>query len=368
MDSARYRAIQSGQERGINASLWRRLFCVVTIFYRFGAAFKNFLYDRQICRIQRLDVPVISVGNLTLGGTGKSPLIAYLVDYYLRLGAKPAILSRGYGAKKEKTPEIAEPFLNKNDEAAELAEHFPDVPHFLSPDRFRAGKALLQEFPQRNVVLLDDGFQHRRLHRDLDIVLIDATDTFGGEALFPQGTLRESPMSLRRCDAVLLTRADLVSDEERRTIRKRVESIAPGKIWGEIAYRPIHLVRQVHSALIRRPLNPDQNRSKFNGYFSFCGIGNPDGFYRTLDRVGFEQIGRRTYPDHYHYTPKDLEKLAKEARSKGAEFLVCTMKDLVKIRQGDLGGVPLVAVEIGVQFLAGEEELQALLSDQVKRP
>lgn len=340
---------------------WRGLFRLISYPYAAGAAVKNGLYDLSLCRVHRLDVPVVSVGNLTLGGTGKSPLIAYLVDYFLGLGDRPAILSRGYGASREKTPEIAEPFLRQNDEAAELAERFPDIPYYLSPDRVCAGRALRKEYPARNVLLLDDGFQYRRLHRDLDIVLLDATDPFGGGRLFPRGTLRESAASLARADVVILTRADLVAPEERAAIRDRAERAAPGKIWCEAACRPSALVRMINGAFVRRPFDAAAH-SEFGSDLSFCGIGNPDGFFRMLASSGFHQVGRRVYPDHYAYQQNDLDELVRYARERYADALVCTMKDLVKIRRGDLDGFPLFAVEIGMEFLVGEKEFKSRLA------
>src|SRR5262245_21936169 len=166
--------------------------------YGLGVRTRNALFDRGWKTVHRAAVPVVSVGNLTLGGTGKTPCVEYVARFYRELGQQVAILSRGYGAE-----------AGRNDEAMLLEENLPDVPHLQDRDRVAVAERAVEEL-ESEILVLDDGFQHRRLRRDLDIVLIDATRPPTRDHLFPRGTLRESASGLKRAGAILLTRCDQV--------------------------------------------------------------------------------------------------------------------------------------------------------------
>ena len=354
MKSTEYRSIIEGAS-GIRPTLWRGLFRLVSIPYALGVRGGDLLWRLRWKRARRLDRPTISVGNLTLGGTGKTPFVAFLTGFLLDAGFAPALLSRGYQAARPPRSNGADvPFRAQNDEALELAELFPEVPHYLSPDRFTAGKALLQDRPERNVILLDDGFQHRRLARDLDILLLDATEPFGFDRLFPSGTLREPLSALRRADIILLSRADLVTPDRRAEIRLRAERFNQNAFWGEIAHRPIGLIQFENGRFVHQPL---EKRSKTEKFAAFCGIGNPDGFFKSLERENFSLVGTKIYPDHYAFTESDAEHLSCFALSTQTDALLCSRKDLVKIRRSEIGGIPLFALDIGVEFLAGREPI-----------
>jgi tetraacyldisaccharide 4'-kinase len=289
------------------------------------------------------------VGNLTLGGTGKTPLVAWVAQELASAARGVTLISRGYGGRS------GEP----NDEARELALRLPGVPHLQNPDRIAAAQAA-QAVNPRHVFVLDDAFQHRRIARDLDLVLIDALEPFGFDHLFPRGTLREPLSGLRRADAVILTRADLVSADERAEIQRRVVQFAPSALWVETAFRPLQF---------RNPAGDIQPVSRLAGQpvIAFCGIGNPGGFAHTLANAGLNLVELKTFPDHQTYGSRELAALADFAhRHSEAKALLCTMKDLVKLRVTSIGSLPIWALEIDVAFLHGGEALRQRLQAAVK--
>jgi tetraacyldisaccharide 4'-kinase len=208
-------------------------------------------------------------------------------------------------------------------------------------------------------IVMDDGFQHRRLARDLDIVLIDATEPFGFDHVFPRGTLREPIESLRRAHVALLTRADLVSPERRAEIRGRLLNVAPNLEWIESTHRPRELVNAVGE---RRNLDWLAGRR----IAAFCGIGNPAAFEQTLRATGAALVGFRPFADHFDYTQQHegrsvTAELAQWANSVSAEPLLATCKDLAKLPYTNLDGVPLWALAIGLDITANREGLESRL-------
>jgi tetraacyldisaccharide 4'-kinase len=287
---------------------------------------------------------VISVGNLTLGGTGKTPLVKWLAKRLTECGLRPVIVSRGYRSGGNQ----------HNDEALELRQALGNVPHVQNPDRVAAAERAIAAFGCQ-VIVLDDGFQHRRLARDLDIVLMDALEPFGYEHVFPRGTLREPLAGLRRADVVCLSRADTISIAERDAIRSRVCELAPQALWCECTHTATGLVNAVGRT---EPLSALAGRR----VAAFCGIGNPAGFRHTLLRTGCQIAAWREFPDHHAFTAGDLAELSALCESCQANVLVCTQKDLVKLGRESLAGRPVRAVAIEMQFIAGQEELEQKVS------
>src|SRR5262249_6499892 len=219
---------------------------------------RNRGYDRGWLAVHRAGVPVVSVGNLTVGGTGKTPMVEWVARWFRRHEKQVVILSRGYRQVH-----------GLNDEGRVLEENLPDVPHLQDRDRVRSARIAVEEL-EAEVLVLDDGFQHRRLARDLDLVLIDALEPFGLGRLLPRGLLREPVASLRRADLVVLSRADLISPDERRSIRAEAERHGGPVRWIEARHAPMELVGAEGGAssieeLAGRPVA------------AFCGIGNPEG-------------------------------------------------------------------------------------------
>ncbi|RME73513.1 MAG: tetraacyldisaccharide 4'-kinase [Planctomycetota bacterium] len=339
----RWRAIVSGEARGVLPALARALLRFASWGYRAAVAVRNALYRTGVLPVRRAAAPVVSVGNLTAGGTGKTPLVEWICTELVRRGRRPAILSRGYGATR-----------GPNDEALLLAERLPGIVHLQHPDRVRAAQAAVAHH-DADFLVLDDGFQHRRLDRDIDLVLLDATCPFGYGYLLPRGLLREPPRALRRADMVLLTRCELVSRERIEALRARVQRLAPEAPIGEVAFVPFE-VTEVHGTG-REPVASLAGQA----VYAFCGIGNPAAFFASCERLGARLVGRRAFADHHPYTEADLAEIEAAARAAGARCLLTTHKDAVKLSALPPTALPQRVLQIRAELRDGEAALQFLL-------
>lgn len=334
-----------GSLRGLGPSAMRALLRVAAGGYAGVVALRDWYYSKVPWSVRRVDVPVISIGNITVGGTGKTPVTMMLAEMLHALGRRVAIVSRGYRSR----PGVA------NDEAQEIREQLPYITHIQQPDRVAAAEMAIRRF-LADTILLDDGFQHRRLHRELDIVLLDALCPFGHGYTLPRGLLRESPSALRRAHIVMLTRADLVDETQRRHIWHQVERYGGTMPRIEVAMVPRKLAAY--------PILEELDR--YRRIAAFCGIGNPNGFLRTLQGCRFRVDAFRTFPDHFSYDSKTLKELACWVSSMPAiEAVVCTRKDWVKIRRSHLGAVPLRALSIEPVLLTGGDHLLGFLRQAV---
>ncbi len=345
-EPSKFRDLVSGRRRGLGAALMRAALRLAETPYAWAMRWRNRRYDRGAATVHRLDVPVISVGNLTLGGTGKTPLVYWLAQWFRDRAIPVAVISRGYHARPGDED-------SRNDEARELAARLPGVHHLQNPDRVAAARQALDQFHCR-AILLDDAFQHRRIARDLDIVLLDALEPLGFGHVFPRGTLREPADGLRRADLIALSRADALEPEGRAELRRQVAQLAPQAAWLEMRHAPQALFS---AGGCREPLDSLQGQP----VAAFCGIGNPAGFRHTLAGCGYTLAGFREFPDHHAYTPHDLAELAAWAKASAAAALLCTQKDLVKLPLDELGGLPLRAVAIDLEILSGREVLESRL-------
>lgn len=337
--AAGFRDLVSGRRRGIGATLLRGGLTVAEVGYAAAMRIRNRRYDAGRATTHHVDAPVVCVGNLTLGGTGKTPVVEWLARRLRAHDVRVSIVSRGYGVEQG----------SRNDEALELEQKLPDVPHLQHADRVEGARTAIEEF-ESQVVLLDDGFQHRRLARDLDVVLLDALEPFGYGHVFPRGLLREPLDGLKRAGVVVLSRADLVDEAERRRIRDVVRRYNPEAAWCEVRHAPRSLL---NSRGDERPL--DELRGK--RIVGFCGLGNPTGFRQTLDGQGYDVAAFEEFPDHHAYQRADLDRLSQLAQQSQAAALVCTHKDLVKLQVDELRGLPVWAVVVGIEFLSGEAAL-----------
>ena len=344
-DAESFRRLVDGRATGLVATLGLTGLSTIEIPYEALVRLRNYGYDHSILTVKKASAPVISVGNLTLGGTGKTPLVAWLAHWFAQHNKKPAIISRGY---KAKTGQLS-------DEAAELKILLPTVPHYANKQRIiAAGEAVTKG---SDVLLLDDGFQHRQISRDLNLVTIDATDPFGCNRLFPRGLLREPLWGLKRADALVLTRTDQVSIKTRNEIQEQCFRFVGShdKPWIETEHRPSNL-RLVDGTT--QPLKTLQDKR----ILSLSAIGNPAAFHRTLTTLGHEPVATLTFPDHHTYTTDDIHRISEETESVGAEIIVTTLKDLVKLPLASVRNRPLCALEIGIQFQTGLQDLEYLLN------
>jgi tetraacyldisaccharide 4'-kinase len=334
--------IVRGDRRGVVAGLARCGLRVASWPYGLGVRTRNALYNRGWKQISRSTAPVVSIGNLTLGGTGKTPCVEYVGRLFSDRDVRVTILSRGYGSE-----------AGRNDEAMVLEENLPNVPHLQGADRVTLAIMAVEEL-EAELLILDDGFQHRRLYRNLDVVLIDATRPPYGDYLFPRGTLREPASGLKRADAIVLTRCDQVTTEEAKAIRNWLSRGYPGKPVAITEHRPVGLIggdaeEQLGSL-----------KSRLVG--GFCGIGNPTAFRKTLELLGANVIDFRTFPDHRAYTRDDVDDLIRWANGLPNDAMIATsQKDWVKLRISELAGRPLRAVRIGLAFRDGQHEFDEKL-------
>lgn len=378
------------------AKCFRTLACVVSAPYSVVIRMRNGLYDFGLLRQKRVGCKTVSVGNLTLGGVGKTPFIAWLTNRCLELGRKPGLISRGYKAKQQKLSHVSFPFADENqnvnqikseikckyslmnDEALEQALLFPEIPHYLGVNRVEAANAMLEQRPEINVLLLDDAFQHRRIARDLDVLLLDALNPFGGRRVVPSGYLREPLSGMRRAQAVLLNRADLIPISERERIRSKVKRIAPKAVWAEIVQRPRRIFQckkpsvktdeRTYNVSIQKLEYTEWKKSveSTKDFIAFCGLGAPRGFQRTLENENLNVKRFIDLPDHCVYTSDIYNQLLLEAERVDAHAFITTMKDFVKL--GEFAkrlDIPIYAVEIGVEFISGQDEFEEILSQTI---
>ncbi|MCA9010061.1 MAG: tetraacyldisaccharide 4'-kinase [Planctomycetaceae bacterium] len=315
MNETKLRRLLSGQATGVGPACLRSLLGVSSLVYSLAMRIRNGLFNLGWKSIHRTAVPVISLGNLTTGGTGKTPLVALVCRLLQESGLHPGIVSRGYGSVDGQP----------NDEKLVLNLLCPSVPHPQNPDRVAAAHSLTAAGGV-DVIVMDDGFQHRRLHRDLDIVLIDATNPFGFGHLLPRGLLREPLSALKRADVVIVTRCDLASEQDLAEIERRIIAAAP-----QLADRILHVEFQPTS--LRSLDGNTLPLSDFAGQsvHLMAGIGNPDAFETTAIRARMKVTGTSWFPDHHQYTNIDLQQVQQRASSSGTECIVTTLKDLVKL-------------------------------------
>jgi tetraacyldisaccharide 4'-kinase len=343
MDEVDFLRLVSGERRGAWPTAQRAGLSLLSVAYRLGVGLNGLAHSAGMKPRHRIDVPVVSIGNLTTGGTGKTPFVAHVVDALRARGARPAILSRGYRADADGT----------NDERRVLDALCPGVPHLQAPDRVASARRAIDEH-RADVLVLDDGFQHRRLGRDVDIVLIDALQPWGFGRLLPRGLLREPLAALRRADVVVLTRVDQCSTAERTAIVERLQRVRGTPAHVAAAFPPRVLVDAEGRTAALETIGDAH-------VTAFCGIGNPSAFRRSLEAEGVRVGGFIAFPDHHHFTAADLAAIRAEADRHRSSLVLCTEKDLVKVCATKLGNLPLRAVRIGVSIRQGEELLTTAL-------
>jgi tetraacyldisaccharide 4'-kinase len=321
-------------------------------FYGTIINFRNALYEKGVFKSHSLGVPVISVGNITVGGTGKTPMVALAAEMLLERGEKVGILTRGYGRENPKQrvlvsdgERVSADAKNAGDEPFELARKLSGKAIIVADaDRVSAGIWAREKFGVTTFVL-DDAFQHRKVRRDTDIVLIDATNAFGNGKTLPFGILREPLENLQRADLIVITRANLIGDISNLTSRiKQFNQVCPIRVSRNQVSKITEL-KDFHSV---QPTN-DKRQTTNDKVLAFCALGNPNNFYDQLRQEKFDLISTRTFPDHHFYTQKDIAELTGKARAVGAEILLTTAKDAVKLQDFEFE-MPCSVVEIEMFF------------------
>jgi tetraacyldisaccharide 4'-kinase len=332
----------------------------ISSVFQAGVALRHVAYRRGWLKTRRLNRPVVSVGNLSVGGTGKTPLVILMAESLLAGGHRPCILTRGYGRRGGKGLIVLEPSPDRvadprevGDEPAALAKALPDVPIIVSADRFRAGIIGEQRF-QATVHLLDDGFQHLALYRDLDVVLLDVTRPPSDYALLPAGRLREPFTALRRAHWVILTRTEL---GDASVLQGQVQSVNPNARIFRASTRFAGLVDarsglpEPHWGLLQKKV------------WAFSGIGNPAAFFADLRSWGFWVIKESIFPDHHVYDSTELMIISLFSRKVGAKALLTTEKDVMNLPPDWNPPMPLFGCCIQTEIEEKMEFERALLAE-----
>jgi len=333
-----------------------------SLLYRAVVQARNSLYEKGVFKSHSLDALTISIGNITAGGTGKTPLVALVAQILAVSGERVCVLSRGY---KRENPQkrvlvsdgerILADVKTSGDEPFELAAKLLGVSAVIADaNRARAGN-WARENLGITAFVLDDAFQHRRVKRDLDIVCVDATNPFGSGKILPAGILREPLSNLKRAGAIVITRANLVEEKQIADLKSQISELNPdcqvfvseNRISNLVNLKEFNARTQKsvqQSAFSgqpesedRRPKTEDQiskdkgQRTK-DKFLAFCALGNPESFFQQLRREKFDLAFTGTFRDHYNYTQKDVDELEREATAKGAKSFLTTAKDAVKLK------------------------------------
>ena len=304
---------------------------------------RNKLYDREWFSLSAFDVPIISVGNITTGGSGKTPLVMYLADLLKKNGKYPGIVSRGYGRNSQgmvtvhNGKELITDVENSGDEPFLMASVLKTVPVVVCEDR-REGISHLIKNISADVIIMDDGFQHLRVRRDLDIVTISANDQKEDYRLLPWGKLREPLQNISRANAAIFTRTDNYNPP------KLLPSIKPF-VKGELLFSTQQLTLMKYDEDGYRKLLPPEER-----LFAFCGIGEPKSFFDFIVKLGLKSGGKRMFRDHQEYTESVITELSSQIKSSNCKGAITTEKDLVKLPDNFLAEFETYVIKIEMAF------------------
>ncbi|MFH1395567.1 MAG: tetraacyldisaccharide 4'-kinase [Candidatus Omnitrophota bacterium] len=334
--------LMKDETAGFFDNLIKGVLRVLSWIYYAAVKFVDKSYKAGIRRQIKINVPVISVGNITLGGTGKTPFAIFLAEYCQLKGRNPAILIRGYG----------------KDENRMLADELADVSIFTGQDRVKTAAAAVSQ--KKDVIILDDGFQHRRIRRDFNILVLDSVSLFGNKALIPRGILREPVSSLKRADAFVLTKADMIDETRQNAVKGMLTSDFPNIPVALVCHRPLSFTDVTGASYPVEIVNGLR-------IAVFSGIGDPDYFAFLLKKQGAVIAFRRDYPDHYQYTQKDVDKIYSEICDKKVQKVIVTAKDYVKLKSLDLSYLEdkVFILKIGIDFIDGKEGLIAGLDSVI---
>ena len=343
-------------------SILRWILAPLAPFYGFVVRARNRAFDDNPQRAEQVSVPVLSIGNLSVGGTGKTPLTLYLAQALDEMGYSNMIISRGYGGRRAVDPMDVNPKSNPyevGDEPAMMARRLG--PNRVIVGRRRAAAALraISRSPEPKLLILDDGFQHRTLHRDIDLLLLDGVRAWGNGKLLPLGNLREPMTSARRAHALVVTRSGRCNQAKKEEIKAWWSNYGSG---GPIFYVDFQISALRNPATGERLVLP----AKPGPLFAFCALGHPESFYADLLVAGLTWLDARSFRDHQRLTTDHIAKITSQAVSSGAVGLVCTEKDAVKLTPAHLAtsGLPVWVAE---QEVINAENLADWISDSVSR-
>ena len=357
-----FRRIWYDGKNGPGLTCLRLLLAPFSLIYGLITGLRNNLFDLGFFKSIRLPVKVISIGNLTVGGTGKTPMVIQLARILRNQGYRPALLSRGYGGKSKDPVNVVsrgeKPLMNHReagDEPVLIAKSVPGVPVLTGPRRVLTAGWALKNLDS-DVLILDDGFQHRQLCRDIDIVLLNAANPYGNGHLLPGGPLREPLSALKRADIIVTTGA-----------------------YSDItAPQPLILPDGIHAPTFKcyyqpRDLLQGSNETEFSldlikgkKICAFAGIGNPTTFQKTLGSLGTDVAIFIPFPDHHRYTEADIGLINEKAKQYKVDMIVTTEKDRIKLDQFEVFLSRIYALRVEMEFLSGRDDFERLLLEKLK--
>ncbi len=328
VSQALWKAIVEGETSALTRWTLGPLLTTLSYPYNWAHELRLQAYQKRWAAVRRLPCRVISIGNLTLGGTGKTPVVELVAGFLQQEGARVCVLSRGYGGRTQSALTVVSdgktclaPPDVVGDEPVLLAEHLAELPVIVGKDRYAAGMLAIERFGVDTIVL-DDGFQHVQLARDLNILLLDTRRPFGNGRLFPRGNLRDRPAAMARADAIVLTRWE--------------SNAAASSLVPQLGQANLPLFCSQHTPLDLRVLGAGHilplASLKGQRIMAFCGIGEPDHFRLTLQRLGAEIAAFVAFSDHHSYTQSEIEQLDRVAKQHRVEIIVTTEKDGVRLR------------------------------------
>ena len=350
---------------------------IASRFYRMVIQFRIWMYDKRVIRNHALGCLVVSIGNLSCGGTGKTPVVEVFARTLSEKGRKVAILSRGYRSKKrsflhrlaqrfrsqkiELPPKVVSDGKNlllesdyAGDEPYMLASNLRKVAVLVDKDRVKSGLYAVEQY-QTDVIILDDGFQYLMLKPHINIVLVDSTDPFGNGNTLPRGILREPIKNIRRADYIFLTKSD--GSHKLRHLKNFLRHHTRRAEIIECCHKPKHLVRMFTDGK-HEPLEKLKNAK----VAALSAIAKPESCERFLEQLGADLVLRDHYADHHRYTQQEIIDFINQAKAAGAEFIVTTEKDAVRIPKLDRVDVPIYYLRIEIDILSGQESFDQCIS------
>ncbi len=320
------------------AWFWKPVLKLASVFYLVGLRFHCFLYEIGVLKQHRFNCPVISVGNMTWGGTGKTPLVEYIARFYINCRKTPLILARGYGQDENKL----------------LAHQLPDAQFGIGEDRVQAAKRVLAA-RSVDAIILDDGFQHWRIKRDLDVVVMNAINPFGNFSLIPRGILREPSESLKRASIVVLTDVNLTPRKDLENLKVQIRTIAPKMEFVEAYREALYFYRPGSRERIQ------VDRLQGERVTSFSGIGTPRSFQMLLNQLGLKTIRNFEFSDHHRFTEAELKEIVSAKESSESEEIITTEKDFFRCEEAMKKIVKPLVLKVRLHLTTGEGLLHQYL-------
>ena len=322
----------------------RLLLYPLSFLYGLVTTLKNYLYDANIFNTNKLPCKVISIGNITTGGSGKTPTVEFLALYLQSIGKNVGIVSRGYGRSSKNVKLVTDGFDEPSsweqygDEAFLLSQNLNSIPIVVGESKYEAGLKITSEF-DLDVIIIDDGFQHRSLHRDLDIVLINSKDTKRTHKLLPIGSLRERISGLKRADLIIYTKTNVHNNLS--YLNRLLKNVNIEKINSMLKAKPMLIGKDKQRI--------DQADIKSKNIYLLSAIGDNIGFKKTVEKIGANIVGHSKFIDHFKFKISDLQKAQRDAKKVSAIYIITTEKDLVKIPNINLE-IPIYALKTKIRF------------------